>query len=72
MQRQLGRQLDQLQATDLTKRVGELAAQNPELNSQLTRLQHEKQELERRLAEANDDLAASRASLRRMIRTENT
>ncbi|MFF8995667.1 hypothetical protein ACF09H_38210 [Streptomyces sp. NPDC014983] len=36
LQRQLGRQLDQLQATDLTKRIGELTAQNQELNSQLT------------------------------------
>lgn len=51
LQCQLGRQLDQLQATDLTKRIGELTAQNQEMNSQLTQLQHEKQELERRLAE---------------------
>ncbi|MFE2429364.1 DUF6262 family protein [Streptomyces sp. NPDC059373] len=72
LQRQLGRQLDQLQATDLTKRIGELSDQNQELTSQLTRLQHAKQELERRLAETNDDLSAARASLRRMIRTENT
>ncbi|MEU9167512.1 DUF6262 family protein [Streptomyces sp. NPDC048420] len=72
LQRRLGRQLDQLQATDLTKRIGELTAQNQELNSQLTCLQHEKQELERRLAETNDELVAARASLRRMIRTENT
>jgi chromosome segregation ATPase len=72
LQRQLGRQLEQLQATDLTKRIGELTAQNQELNSQLTQLQHEKQELERRLVESNDDLVAARASLRRMIRTENT
>ncbi|SCD31633.1 hypothetical protein GA0115238_10193, partial [Streptomyces sp. di50b] len=50
----------------------ELTAQNQELNSQLTRLEHENRDLERRLAETNDDLLASRASLRRMIRTENT
>ncbi|MFF0794469.1 DUF6262 family protein [Streptomyces spiralis] len=72
LQRQLGRQLDQLQATDLTDRIGELTAQNQELHSQLTQLQHEKQELERRLAETNDDLVAARASLRRMIRIENS
>ncbi|MFI6729106.1 DUF6262 family protein [Streptomyces sp. R-74717] len=72
LQRQLGRQLDQLQATDLTQRIGELTTQNQELNSRLTRLQHKKQDLERRLAETNDDLLAARASLRRMIRTENT
>ncbi|MFM9583099.1 DUF6262 family protein [Streptomyces caniscabiei] len=72
LQRQLGRQLDQLQATDLTKRIGQLTAENQELLSQLTQLQHEKQDLERRLVETNDDLIAARASLRRMIRTENT
>ncbi|MEV6736327.1 DUF6262 family protein [Streptomyces sp. NPDC051104] len=72
LQRQLGRQLDQLQATDLTDRIGELTAQNQELHSQLTQLQHENQELERKLAETNDDLVAARASLRRMIRIENS
>jgi hypothetical protein len=35
-------------------------------------LQHENQELKRRLAETNDDLVAARASLRRMIRIENS
>ncbi|MET7354152.1 hypothetical protein [Streptomyces mirabilis] len=72
LQRQLGRQLDQLQATDLTDRIGELTAQNQELHSHLTQLQHENQELERRLAETNDDLVAARASLRRMIRVESS
>ncbi len=72
LQRQLGRQLDQLQATDLTDRIGELTAQNQELQGQLTQLQHENQELERRLVESNDDLVAARASLRRMIRIENS
>ncbi|MET7717821.1 DUF6262 family protein [Streptomyces sp. NPDC005407] len=72
LQRQLGRQLDQLQATDLTDRIGELTAQNQELNIQITRLHHEQRELERRLAETNDDLVAARASLRRMIRIENS
>ncbi|WP_089106419.1 DUF6262 family protein [Streptomyces hyaluromycini] len=72
LQRQLGRQLDQLQATDLTDRIGELTAQNQELHSQLTQLLHENQELKRKLAEANDDLVAARASLRRMIRIENS
>ncbi|OCC11949.1 DUF6262 family protein [Streptomyces sp. PTY087I2] len=72
LHRQLGRQLDQLQTTDLTERIGELTAQNQELNNHVTRLQHEKQQLERTLTEVNDDLAAARASLRRMIRTENS
>ncbi|MZD10422.1 hypothetical protein GTW43_35895 [Streptomyces sp. SID5785] len=48
------------------------ATQNQELNSQLTQLQYEEQELERRLAQTNDDLVAARASLRYMIRTEST
>ncbi|MFJ6945519.1 hypothetical protein ACISU4_12895 [Streptomyces wuyuanensis] len=72
LQCQLGRQLDQLQATDLTDRIGELTAQNQELKIQITRLHHEQRELERRLAETNDDLVAARASLRRMIRIENS
>ncbi|WP_405887265.1 hypothetical protein OG762_02325 [Streptomyces sp. NBC_01136] len=71
LQRQLGRQVDQMQSTDLTERIGELTAQNQELNSQLAQLRHEKQELERRLADTSDDLVAARASLRRMIRSEN-
>jgi uncharacterized coiled-coil DUF342 family protein len=61
-----------MQSTELTERIGELTAQNQELNSQLAQLRHEKQELERRLAETNDDLVAARASLRRMIRSENS
>ncbi|WP_372349557.1 DUF6262 family protein [Streptomyces sp. KL116D] len=72
LQRQLGRQLDQMQSTDLTERIGELTAQNQELNSQLAQLRYEKQDLERRLGDTSDDLVAARASLRRMIRSENS
>ncbi|MBW1599473.1 DUF6262 family protein [Streptomyces sp. JJ38] len=72
LQRQLGRQLGQVQATDLTDRIRELTAQNQELHSQLIQRQHEKRERERRLAETNDDLVAARASLRRVIRIENS
>ncbi|MFG3200226.1 hypothetical protein ACGFYT_29360 [Streptomyces sp. NPDC048208] len=39
---------------------------------QLAQLQHENQDLKRRLADANDDLVAARASLRRLIRIENS
>ncbi len=72
VQRGLGQQLNQLTAKDLVARVDELTRANQQLTTELSRLRTDKQGLSRRLAETEDDLAAARASLRRMIRSENT
>ncbi|MFC9181562.1 DUF6262 family protein [Streptomyces globisporus] len=72
LQRQLGQQLDQVGAADLVARVDELTRQHAELTAERDILQRQKVELGERLAEAEDDLAAARSSLRRMIRSENS
>ncbi|MGW6394146.1 DUF6262 family protein [Streptomyces sp. NPDC055103] len=71
LQRQLGQQLDQVGTADLVARVDELTRQNDELMIETTRLRQEKTELEDSLREAEEDLAATRSSLRRMVRAEN-
>jgi chromosome segregation ATPase len=71
VQRQLGQQLDQLGAADLTVRVEELARQNRELRSEVDGLQQANRDLEHRLTQTAEDLNAARTSLRRMIRFEN-
>ncbi|MFD9116784.1 DUF6262 family protein [Streptomyces bottropensis] len=72
LQRQLGQQLDQIGSADLIARVEELTRQNEELVSELGDLRLVKSELEAKVEELEDDLAAVRSSLRRMIRTENS
>ncbi len=72
VQRGLGHQLNQLAAKDLVARVDELTHANQQLITELSRLRTDNQGLSRRLTETEDDLAAARASLRRMIRSENT
>jgi hypothetical protein len=64
LRRDLGWQLDQIGTADLEVRVDELATANQKLSADLAATKQE-------LAEAQDSLAAARASLRRMIRTEN-
>ncbi|MFF1460553.1 DUF6262 family protein [Streptomyces sp. NPDC058330] len=71
LQRQLGQQLDQVGAADLVARVDELTWQNDALASETARLRKKNGELEESLREAEEDLAAARSSLRRMIRAEN-
>ncbi|GGP56298.1 DUF6262 family protein [Streptomyces sindenensis] len=71
LQRQLGQQLDQVGTADLVARVDELTRQNDELVGKTARLRREKTELEESLRETEEDLAAARSSLRRMIRAEN-
>ncbi len=71
VQRQLGQQLDQLGATDLITRIDELTSQNKTLAEQLAAEQHTNIILQEQLTETQDDLAAARTSLRRMIRAEN-
>ena len=71
LRRQLGQQVDQIPTTDLITRVNELTSQNTRLSEALTAAQTAKQQLEAELAEAQDDLAAARSSLRQMIRAES-
>ncbi|MBW3705799.1 hypothetical protein DTB58_17275 [Streptomyces griseus] len=71
LQRQLGQQLDQVGAAGLVARVDELTRQHAALTAERDALRQEKAELEGRLVEAEEDLAAARSSLRRMIRAEN-
>lgn len=69
MRRQLGEQLDRAAASDLIARINELTEQNQQLIAERdAALERERSELEGRLAEAEDDLAATRASLRRSER----
>jgi predicted nucleic acid-binding Zn-ribbon protein len=60
----LGRQLDQIGTADLGVRIDELTAANQKLSEELASAKQE-------LADTQDSLAAARASLRRMIRSEN-
>jgi chromosome segregation ATPase len=71
VQRGLGHQLNQLAAKDLAARIDELTHANQQLLTELARLRADNEGFRRRLAETEDDLAAARASLRRMIRSEN-
>lgn len=69
---QLGRQLDALATHDLTTRIDELTHHNHQLADQLQQATEENTALHARTASLEQDLAAARTSLRRMIRTENT
>ena len=68
---QLGQQLDDLTTPDLSARVEELTRRNQELLDQLHRAAAQNTALQERAARMEDDLAATRTSLRRMIREEN-
>lgn len=67
----LGARLDNLAKADLVARLDELTAANTELAATGAHLRAENTALAARVAELEDDLAAARTSLRRMIRTEN-
>lgn len=71
LQRSLGQQLDQAAAKDLVARIDELTSHNHELSTQLQQVRQDNTQLSRCLEEAEDDLAAARTSLRRMIRDDS-
>lgn len=71
LRRSLGNQLDNLTRTDLIARVDELVDHNTRLLAETHQLRASNDVLTARTAELEDDLAAARTSLRRMIRTEN-
>lgn len=67
----LGHQLDQANSRDLVTHVQELTQATAHLEGRLHQATEEKALLEGRVSELEDDLAAARTSLRRMIRAEN-
>ena len=67
----LGARVDDAAKADLVRRVDELDGRNRTLTAQLAELQAENHTLQSRIVEVEDDLAAARTSLRRMIRAEN-
>lgn len=71
LQLALGARLDNISKADLITRVDELTRTNTELTATATRHRSDNQFLQQRVRELEDDLAAVRTSLRRMIRTEN-
>jgi chromosome segregation ATPase len=71
VRRQLGQQLDQVGTGELVARIDELSRQNAELTAERDTLTRGKAEWEEKLAEAEEDRNAPRASLRRMMRREN-
>ncbi len=70
LQRNLGHQLDHTAAKDLIERIDELTRQNQQLSSERDEATQRCQQLEQQLRDTEDDLAATRTNLRRMIRTQ--
>ncbi|MBA6433836.1 DUF6262 family protein [Streptomyces sp. GMR22] len=71
LRRQLGQQLGQASSADLAERIKELTTENQRLITRLEEHAAENARLLGELAEAEDDLAATRLSLRQMIRAQN-
>lgn len=71
LQKQLGRQLDQLTHRELVARIDELTRHNQLLDNNNRQLTTANEQLQQRTTELEDDLAAARTSLRRMIRDTN-
>jgi hypothetical protein len=67
----LGQQVEQLGNHDLFDRVNELTEENLRLSTAERQATNQNAELQQRVTEPEDDLAAARTSLRRMIRDEN-
>jgi chromosome segregation ATPase len=67
----LGQQLDQVHSRDLNQRIEQLDRENRQLNSKIAHSAADNDRLTRNITELEDDLAAARTSLRRMIRAGN-
>jgi predicted nuclease with TOPRIM domain len=67
----LGQQLDQVHSRDLHQRIEQLDRENQQLNSKIARSAADNDRLTQKITELEDDLAAARTSLRKMIRAEN-
>jgi chromosome segregation ATPase len=68
----LGARMDNLAKADLVTRVEELTHTNTELAATVEKHRRDNDNLHARITELEDDLAAARTSLRRMIRAENS
>ncbi|MFD4510955.1 DUF6262 family protein [Streptomyces sp. NPDC058457] len=71
LKRQLGQQLDALHTPGSTSKTDELAAKNQHLTQQLQQALADNTAAQARITDLEEDLAAARTSLRRMIRNEN-
>jgi cell division protein FtsB len=71
LQRSLGHQLDQLANTDLVARIDELTEIALRLTDERDQARAETTALQRQVETLEDDLAAAKSSLRRMIREGN-
>jgi hypothetical protein len=71
-QRLLGRQLDQIDQGELLARVDALAAENRRLTEKLRQSAQEKSVLAHRNIELEEDIAAARTALRRMIKEQSS
>lgn len=71
LRKALGARLDNLAKADLLTRVGELTRHNGDLSALLATARTDNDHLRDRISEMEDDLAAARTGLRRMIRGEN-
>jgi outer membrane murein-binding lipoprotein Lpp len=71
LRRQLGEQLDQLSHQSLIDRLDELTQHNQQLTAETERLRHGNATLRHQLQAAEEDLAAARTALRRMVHQTN-
>ena len=71
LQKQPGRQLNALTHRELVDRIDELTRDNQRLNDLNRQLTTDNQQLAQQVTDLEDDLAAARTSLRRMIRDTN-
>lgn len=71
-QRLLGRQLDQIDQGELLARVDALTAENRRLTEKLRQCSREKSGLSNRITELEEDIAAARTALRRMIKEQSS
>lgn len=68
---QLGAELEQHDNSGLIETIDQLSRERDDLSHQLTQAKADNHALREHVAELEDDLAASRQSLRKMIRREN-
>jgi hypothetical protein len=71
-QRLLGQQLEQATNGDLLARVDHLVAENRSLTEKLRETSRDNGDLRKRITELEEDVAAARTALRRMIREQSS
>src|SRR5271166_860019 len=71
-QRLLGQQLDQHDSGELLARVDSLVGENRRLNDKLLQSAQDKVGLQKQITELEEDIAAARTALRRMIKEQSS